>query len=94
MTEPVYHYVRGQGWVCSIQGHSPTFFDIDGRACYLIRKDPEIGEHYAYYQKEYAYNDDGSIAWDEVLLRWNGDRFFPRCNNMSPRLLYFVVVYV
>jgi hypothetical protein len=94
MTEPVLEYKRGEGWVYDYSERSPTFFDTDGRSVYLIRRNPEVGEPYAYYRKDSAYNPDGSIAWDEVIMRWSYDRFFPRCDDMSPRLLYFTVVYV
>ena len=92
--EPLLTYERGKGWFYSAEEHSPTFFDNEGRAVYLIRKDPEVGEDYAYYRKESARLEDGSMDWDTIIERWSLDRFFPRCDDMSPRLLYFTVVYV
>lgn len=62
MTEPVYNYVRGQGWIVQY----PTIITmLDGLTAYLEYRRPEIGERYTWNWKG-AW---GHKEWNDWLGR-------------------------
>lgn len=43
--EPIYNYVRGQGWVVS-GGRQVKFIDIEGKEWYAVDRMPVVGERW------------------------------------------------
>lgn len=60
--EPIYHYVKGQGWVVS---NSPPegLFSLGGKSYRVIARKPEVGEigsYSHYYPGTWYVNEDRS----------------------------------
>lgn len=100
MNEPVYTYVKGQGWVYVNESlQSRVFKDYYGNECYLIRANPGFGDKYIACRRGVGFfvdDDHFRPIWEAIIERKWDDIIKTRFDghNMSESLVYFTVVFV
>ncbi len=68
MTEPLYTYIKGEGWQIRLAGVEITF--KGGNKAFIEYREPKVGEYYTYIYKpdNFWFDDGGSGEIKEAIV--------------------------
>lgn len=78
MTEPIYEFVKGEGWIVR-SNHGTIITDKSGQMIRVINRKPSTGEMYVAITRGSIADGDGTFerhcAWLKTTTKYNNGRF-------------------